>query len=67
METVGVRLPRLEADRGHLATKEDIARLEGLIAESNARSEASVVRLEGLIAGRMGALRGLITEFRAEL
>ena len=51
METVEVRLLRLEADRGHLATKEDIARLEGLITESNARSEASVVRLEGLIAG----------------
>ena len=51
------RLARLEGVYEHLATKADIARLEGQITRLEGDVKADVTRLEGQIKAAMGELK----------
>ena len=51
------RLARLEGVYEHLATKVDIARLEGQITRLEGEVKADVTRLEGQIKAAMGGLK----------
>ena len=58
MTTPDERLTRLEAERQHLATKEDITRLEGATKEDMAR-------LEGIIRESVAQTHAAISQLEA--
>ena len=69
MTTPDERLTRLEAERQHLATKEDITRLEGATKENMARLEGAtkedMARLEGIIRESVAQTHAAISQLEA--
>ncbi len=61
------RLSRLEGVYEHLATKADIARLEGQITRLEGQIKAEGTRLEGQITRREGEVKAAMAELKTEL
>lgn len=61
------RLSRLEGVYEHLATKADIARLEGQITRLEGQIKAEGTRLEGQITRREGTVKAAMAELKTEL
>ena len=61
------RLSRLEGVYEHLATKADIARLEGQITRLEGQIKAEGTRLEGQITRREGEVKTAMAELKTEL
>ena len=61
------RLSRLEGVYEHLATKADIARLEGQITRLEGQIKAEGTRLEGQITQREGTVKAAMAELKTEL
>ena len=61
------RLSRLEGVYEHLATKADIARLEGQITRLEGQIKAEGTRLEGQITRREGTVKAAMAELKTDL
>ena len=61
------RLSRLEGVYEHLATKADIARLEGQITRLEGQIKTEGTRLEGQITRREGEVKAAMAELKTEL
>ena len=61
------RLSRLEGVYEHLATKADIARLEGQITRLEGQIKAEGTRLEGQITRLKGEVKTAMAELKTEL
>ena len=61
------RLSRLEGVYEHLATKADIARLEGQITRLEGGIKTEGTRLEGQITRREGTVKAAMAELKTEL